>query len=324
MNKKLLFLSLLCGTISLYSQTDSTKIAFIAYWSKGDRYDFKVSKIQSTWENDILTKKDSSQYIANFEVLDSTSESYKIQWTYKNNMVSTFQEKAREYYQDKDAVNHIMSKYDTSKIIYETNELGEFIQILNWQQLSSVMKELLDEMEKSLAIKTPEKAKQLKQAMAPLIQIYSSKEGIEQIAMKELQYFHFPFGVEYDITTPIEYEQELPSMIGGNPIIGNAVLTFEEVDFENAYCVLKEEVFLNPEETKRQTTKLLDKMELNDSQVTEVMENAVFDIRDLSYYQYFYYPGVPYYVHSSRNVILNMEKMDYKRIDEVSLELIYE
>src|SRR5690606_26091677 len=104
----------------VFSQTDSTKISFVAYWSIGDSYDFKVSKVNREWRNEILTKSDSSQYIANFKILDSTETSYKIQWTYKNDLVSTFQEKIHEIFENKQVVNEILQKNDLSKIIYET------------------------------------------------------------------------------------------------------------------------------------------------------------------------------------------------------------
>jgi hypothetical protein len=65
----LLFLTLSCRGIS---QTDTIYIPFVAYWSKGDSYDFAVRKIKKKWDNGSLTKNDTIGYIARFEVLDST------------------------------------------------------------------------------------------------------------------------------------------------------------------------------------------------------------------------------------------------------------
>jgi len=91
--RKLLTLSLfLLTTLSSFCQVDDDVIAFIAYWSQGDSYDFKVTKTSQTWNNEILEKKDSSQYVANFFVLEENENSYKIQWSYRNRLFSTFQE----------------------------------------------------------------------------------------------------------------------------------------------------------------------------------------------------------------------------------------
>lgn len=321
--KTILLLSLFLSLIS-YSQIDSTKVSFIAYWSIGDDYDFKISKVKREWKNDVLTKKDSSQYIANFKVLDSTEKSYDIQWTYKNNIVSTFQEKAEKIFDDKEAVNKILKKNDLSKVIYRTNELGEFIEILNWKELGESTKLLLQEMLDSFEKKNPKKVNELRNAINPIIEIYSSKQGIEQLAINELQYFHFPFGLEYDITEPIEYEQELPNVLGGEPILADATLTFEEVDFENSFCSLKEQTVINQDDTKRVVKELFSRMKIEEPKAKETIDNAIFDITDLNYYQYYYNPGVPHYIYGGRKFILKMEKTNIEKIEELYIELIYD
>ncbi|UAB82341.1 hypothetical protein INR76_06155 [Marixanthomonas sp. SCSIO 43207] len=324
MKKKTILLLFLFFSLTSYSQIDSTKVSFVAYWSIGDDYDFKISKVKREWKNDVLTKKDSSQYIANFKVLDSTENSYDIKWTYKNNIVSTFQEKAEKLFDDKEAVNKILRKNDFSKVIYKTNELGEFIEILNWKELGESTKLLLQEMLDNFEKKNPEKVNELRNAMNPIIEIYSSKQGIEQLAINELQYFHFPFGLEYDITEPIEYEQELPNVLGGKPILADATLTFEEVDFENNFCSLKEQTIINPDDTKRVVKELFSRMKIEESKAKETIDNAIFDITDLNYYQYYYNPGVPHYIYGGRKFILKMEQTNIEKIEELYIELIYD
>lgn len=308
----------------MVAQADSTKISFIAYWSKGDSYDFKVSKVKREWEKETLTKKDSSQYIANFKVLDSTESSYKIQWTFKNNIISSFQENSKKYFKDKKVLKEIIAKNDFSKIIYKTNEFGEFIEIVNWEDLAETTRLLLEEVIKSFEDKDPVKIASFRKKMQPIVDIYTSQSGIEQLALKELQYFHYPFGLEYDVTQPIEYEQDLKNMLGGKPIRSETTLTFEEVDFENYYCSIKEESELNSQDSKRVIKKLLKKMGLSDSETKKSISNAFLDIKDLNYYQYYYYPGVPHYIYGSRKSILKIDDEDKTKIDEIFIELIYE
>ena len=306
-------------TLPLSSQIDTTKVSFIAYWSKGDTYDFKVTKVKNRWTNDKLTKSDSTQYIANFKVLDSTEKTYTIQWSYKN----TYKENLDKIYEDKKTVNEIIKKYDVTKIVYKTDEYGEFLDIINWQEISDLMSNMLGELEKSIQIRKPDILKEVEKAMEPLAKIYSSKEGIEQLILYELQFFHFPFGSEYDVNIPFEYENELPNMVGGEPIKGNAKLSIEEVDFEELYCVLKEEVVLNPNDTKRQVIMLLKKMGIDGSKSEEIMTTAVFDITDLNYYQYYYDPGIPHRVYGSRKTKLSMDNTNIEHFEELEIELIY-
>lgn len=323
MNKNFTSLLFLIISGSFYGQIDTTKVSFIAYWSKGDSYDFKVTKVKKTWTNDNLTKNDSTQYIANFKVLDSTESDYKIQWSFKNNLINTYKENLNKIYEDKNAINEIVEKYDVTKVIYKTDEYGEFIEITNWQEISDFMSKMLKELEKSIQIRKPDKVNEVKKAIAPLAKIYSSKDGIEQLILYELQYFHFPFGSEYDVNNPFEYEQELPNLVGGEPIKGNAKLSIEEVNLDEFYCVLKEEVVIDPDDTKRQVIMLLKKMGIEGSKADEIMETAVLDINDLNYYQYYYDPGVPHRIFGSRKTLIKMENNKVENIEKLELELIY-
>ena len=325
MNKSLTLLLLLIFTFPLFGQSDMTKIAFIAYWSKGDSYDFKVTKIKKRWTNDKLTKNDSTQYIANFKVIDSTEKSYTLQWTFKNFLTNSYRENLHKLYENKQALNDIVKKYDVTKVIYKTDEYGEFLEIINWKDISALMSNMLGELEKSIKIRKPDKINEVRQAMAPFAEIYSSKEGIEQLIVYELQYFHFPFGTEYDTNEPFEYEQELPNMVGGEqPIKADAKLSIVETDFENFYCVLKEESTINPDDTKRQVISLFKKMGIEGKKAEEMMKTAIFDITDLNYYQYYFDPGVPHRIYGSRKTILNMDNTKVENIEELEIELIYE
>lgn len=323
MKKHLILLIFLIICSSIYAQIDTTKVSFIAYWSKGDSYDFKVTKVKKNWTNDSLTKNDSTQYIANFKVLDSTESNYKIQWSFKNNLINTYKENLNKIYEDKNAINEIVQKYDVTKVIYKTDEFGEFIEITNWQEISSFMSKMLEELERSIQIRKPDKVNEVKKAIAPLAQIYSSKDGIEQLILYELQYLHFPFGSEYDINNPLEYEQELPNLVGGEPIKGNAKLSIEEVNFNEFYCVLKEEVVINPDDTKRQVIMLLKKMGIEGRKAEDIMKTAVLDITDLNYYQYYYDPGVPHRIYGSRKTLINMENTKVENFEKLEVELIY-
>ena len=324
MSKLLSIILLLLFSTPVFSQLDTTKISFVAYWSKGDNYQFKVTKLKKMWKNDKLTKNDSTQYVANFKVIDSTENSYTIQWTYQNYLINSYKENLNKIYEDKKAVNEIVKKYNVSEVIYKTDELGEFLEIINWQDISNLMSSMLGELEKSIQARKPDKLKEVKQAIKPLVEIYSSKIGIEQLILDELQYFHFPFGIEYDVNIPYEYEQELPNMVGGSPIKGNAKLSVIEVDFEDLYCVLKEEVTLNPDDTKRQVLLLLKKMGIGEKKIEEIIKTAVFDITDLNYYQYYYDPGVPHRVYGSRRTFVNMENSKTESFEELEIELIYD
>lgn len=300
-------------TFPAFSQLDTTVVPFISYWSKGDSYDFQITKIKRKWSEDKLTKEDSSAYTVNFFVMDSTADSYTIKWSYNTNLEAFGVPKER-YYDFK--------KYAKTEVIYKTTELGEFVEITNWKEISEMMLELFDNTEKYIVETTKTDAEKLKETLLPIRQIYTSQQGIEQLVFKELQYFHFPFGLEYEVDATVEYETLLPNMFGGDPISGETLLYVEEVDFEHGYCMLIQEMVLNKKDTKKLIDTMFKKMGIEDDKYNEFMQDAVIEVNDFNVFEYFYNPGVPYRIETNRMVNVQVEKTISRSLEINRIELI--
>lgn len=304
-------------TTNLFSQIDSTKVAFVSYWSIGDSYDFKISKIKQQWTEGILTKDQKEEYVANFTVIDSTENSYTIKWSYKNDLVNTYN--IPEKLLDK------FSKYNITEIKYTTSEVGDLIEILNWKEVGETMNNLFDDIIEILGEEKGEKeTKALKNLMQPFKQIYSSKQGVEQLVLKELQYFHFLLGAEFDSTEPIFYDEEIPNLFGGKPIKAKAKLYFENVNFEKSFCKVKQEMNLDPDDTIEMLKQVFSKMNLDDKEMKKALETAVFEINDKNTFEYYYNPGIPHRIETVREAIIEIDKEKGKRIEKTIIELMYD
>jgi len=314
MRKTLSLITILLISTNLFSQIDTTKIAFVSYWSIGDSYNFKISKIKKQWKEGKLTKDQKQDYIANFKVIDSTENSYTINWSYENDLGNTY--KIPEKLLDR------FSKYKITEIKYKTSEVGYLIEILNWKEVGDTMNSMIVDIIEVLGDKDEMKKDALKTAMQPFKQIYSSKQGVEQLVLKELQYFHFPMGLEYDITEPLLYDDELTNMLGGRPIKAKAKLYFENVDFEESFCVIKQELSLDPKDTKDLLKQFFKQMKLGNKEVKKALETAVLQIEDKNVFEYYYNPGIPHRIETIRETIIDIDKAKVKNIDKTIIELI--
>ena len=314
MRKTLSLITILLISTNLFSQIDTTKIAFVSYWSIGDSYNFKISKIKKQWKEGKLTKDQKQDYIANFKVIDSTENSYTINWSYENDLGNTY--KIPEKLLDR------FSKYKITEIKYKTSEVGYLIEILNWKEVGDTMNSMIVDIIEVLGDKDEMKKDALKTALQPFKQIYSSKQGVEQLVLKELQYFHFPMGLEYDITEPLLYDDELPNMLGGRPIKAKAKLYFENVDFEESFCVIKQELSLDPKDTKDLLKQFFKQMKLGNKEMKKALETAVLQIEDKNVYEYYYNPGIPNRIETIRETIIDIDKEKVKNIDKTIIELI--
>ena len=314
MMKILSLITILLISTNLFSQIDTTKIAFVSYWSIVDSYNFKISKIKKQWKEGKLTKDQKQDYIANFKVIDSTENSYTINWSYENDLGNTY--KIPEKLLDR------FSKYKITEIKYKTSEVGYLIEILNWKEVGDTMNSMIVDIIEVLGDKDEMKKDALKTALQPFKQIYSSKQGVEQLVLKELQYFHFPMGLEYDITEPLLYDDELPNMLGGRPIKAKAKLYFENVDFEESFCVIKQELSLDPKDTKDLLKQFFKQMKLGNKEVKKALETAVLQIEDKNVFEYYYNPGIPHRIETIRETIIDIDKAKVKNIDKTIIELI--
>jgi hypothetical protein len=315
MKKIFSIVTILAITTNLFGQIDSTKISFVSYWSIGDSYDFKVTKINQQWKEGELTKDQKQEYIANFTVIDSTENSYTISWSYENDLGNTY--KIPEELMEK------FSKYKLTEIKYKTSEVGDFLEILNWKEVGEIMNNMFDDLIEVLGKNDEKKQNALTTAMQPFKQIYSSKQGVEQLVIKELQYFHFPMGLEYDITEPIYYDDEVANMFGGKPIKAKAKLYFENVDFEESFCVVKQEMSLDPNDAKEMLKQAFEQMKIGDKGMEEALKTAIFQIEDKNVYEYYFYPGIPHRIETIRESNFQNAKEQIKRIDKTIIELIY-
>jgi len=314
MRKTLSLITILLISTNLFSQIDTTKIAFVSYWSIGDSYNFKISKIKKQWKEGKLTKDQKQDYIANFKVIDSTENSYTINWSYENDLGNTY--KIPEKLLDR------FSKYKITEIKYKTSEVGYLIEILNWKEVGDTMNSMIVDIIEVLGDKDEMKKDALKTALQPFKQIYSSKQGVEQLVLKELQYFHFPMGLEYDITEPLLYDDELTNMLGGRPIKAKAKLYFENVDFEESFCVIKQELSLDPKDNKDLLKQFFKQMKLGNKEVKKALETAVLQIEDKNVFEYYYNPGIPHRIETIRETIIDIDKAKVKNIDKTIIELI--
>lgn len=314
--KKFLFtviVLLVCS--NLFSQIDTTKVAFVSYWSIGDSYNFKVTKSSQQWKEGELTKDQKQEYNANFTVIDSTENSYTINWSYENDLGNT--------YQIPEDLMERFSKYELTNIQYKTSEVGDILEILNWKEVGDLMNNLFDDLVEVLGEKDKTKKDALKIAMQPFKQMYSSQQGVEQLVLKELQYFHFPMGVEFDITEPLIYDDELPNMFGGEPIKAKAKIYFENVNFEEGFCTVKQTLSIDQEDTKTFLTQVFKQMNLEEKEIDDALKTAVLEISDNNTYEYYYDPGIPHRIETIRESIIDINKEKGKRIDKTIIELIY-
>lgn len=307
-------LLLLLGFSYSNAQQDSTNVDFIAYWHLGDSYDFRITKIKEKIKSDQSVETDSSSYIANFEVIDSTAKSYKIKWTYKANL---FQDLGIPI-----ELMEVMAKYELKEIIYTTDEYGAYEGIENWEEISEMFKSLMNDI---MDLDTPDGAinkEDLKKRMTPISNMFTSKFGIEQIVFKELSFFHFPLGSRFSEKDTLKYNDLFPNSFGGDPIRAEVAIHLEYVDREEGMCALIQELKLNEQDAKNVLADYFKSLGAKPKEYKRMLKKSNYEINDINRYEYFYYPGIPYYIETLRSSLIEIDGTKSGGKEKIIIEIV--
>ncbi|MEM6261544.1 MAG: hypothetical protein AAGI38_03475 [Bacteroidota bacterium] len=302
-----------------YSQTDAPGIPFVTYWSTSDTFEFKITKRVQKWEEEKLVKNDSSTYNGTITVVDSTPDGYLLKWRYTTNLTTDYNIPPK--------IARRLSKYRIRDIQYRISEVGEFQGVDNWKEIAKVFNAMFDEFMDLLIEESPENRAAVKKVIKPLRATFGSKEGVEIYVLKELQYIHYPFGVEFYEGEEITYQDSYSNMFGGRPIKGNVKLYVDSVDYDDAYCVLIHEMKLDEEDAKKMMEGVAQKLLASrkgstKKKVVEIINNASIEFSDHNRFEYYYYPGIPLHIDIKRIVNYQMDETKTYQINQVIIDRI--
>lgn len=304
MGKAILLLGLMFNLIQVHGQADTTVVPFVAYWQVGDSYNFKISKFETQTQNGLVNKADTTFYYVNFKVIDSSEVGYKILWTY------AVEEQFEIANKEPD-----MDNSELPYIIYSTDELGSFVEIENWEK---VAENLITGLKEQLDKISTEEGKQM------ILDLYSSKESLELYVFKEIVYLHGPFGFEYEVGEVVEFEEELPNIFGGDPVKGEGFIYFEEVDFEEKFCVMVKEVKLDSDDAKDMIISFFKQSGIKENEMAKFISESDLQITDYDRYEYWYYPGIPFKRESKRKVFFEAFGVMTENVVVTSIDLLLE
>jgi hypothetical protein len=237
--------------------TDSTATV-VSYWQKGDFANYTLTQTKEKYDNGKILSKGSSTSKIEISVIDATEESYIINWRYIDIKLN-----------GNKAQNAVFEKFakltQGINFKYRTSELGEFKELLNWKEVQAASFKIIDNL--VMEYTDPQMQGILKQTKA----VFSTKESIEQIIMKDVQMLHGIYGGEYKLNQKVSGETELPNFLGGAPF--PALLNVEMYDLDKKQGVCKIEV--SQEIDKGKATKIVRDWMQKSGQSTNSGTNAI-------------------------------------------------
>jgi len=225
---KTLFLSgLLQFAFNSWAQntvTDSTATV-VSYWYKNDITNLQLTKTKEKYEDGQLISTNSSKTLIEVKVLNASKDSYTIEWKYKQISVPL---------QDQNPmVLKLLKLSEGLEVVFKTDELGTFIELVNWKSIQKFINKSIDEMAKSI------NSTEFESALKKVKSIYSTRESIENIAIKDIQLYHSLYGGEYKLNEELSFQSLLPNVLGGEPFPSLFKLKMTELRPDSNYCKIE-------------------------------------------------------------------------------------
>ena len=186
-----------------------SSVNYIANWKKGARKIFYIAHNKKSYESGKLKSEFDFSYEAHVTILDSTEDSYTVQWVFQ---LPVKLKETNPRFADS------LTAFNGMKMIFKTSESGEFKELINWEEVRDAYIKM---MEFSLPKKMDSTAKQVLEQTKDM---FNSKSIVEAALIREIQLFYVPYGYSFTIKGT-SAKAQLPNPFGGSPL--PAIITFK-------------------------------------------------------------------------------------------------
>lgn len=231
-------------TFAQINLKDST-VQAIGYWDKNEKQSYTITTDKFKIREGDTISKSQLTYDVDITIVDSTANSYVIEWKYSNYRVT-----GGELIRQKiDAV------FQDLTIRFKTDEMGSFEELLNWQEVRDHLKKT-----STLLLQEFKNEPKLMEVMAEVGKVYNSKENIESIAINDIQQFYMFYGGKYIKGETTEANIQIPNIFGGKPFDADVVLYLDEINEKDENYILRYEQTVDEKQLLAAVTEYVSKI----------------------------------------------------------------
>lgn len=196
-----ILLLLSTGAFAQINMNDSTA-QVIGYWDMNEKQSYII-----TWEKYKITDSDTTstesyKHAVDMTIVDSTANSYVIDWLYRDYEIQS----------DNELIQKLASITEDMTVRIRTDELGVFQEVVNWKEIRDYILKAT-----KLLKKETQNIPNLDKIINQVEGMYSSKESIELGAVKEIQQYYTFHGSKYKLGEELSVDMQAANLYGGDP-----------------------------------------------------------------------------------------------------------
>ena len=240
---------------------DST-VQVIGYWDKNEKQSYQIQEKKATVVNEDTTSSQEFSYKVDVQIVDSTAESYTIEWKYFD----------YKYISGPQELKTILTAYQPTKVLVKTDEMGMFAEIINSAEISAAMTKRLKNL-----IKKYKSDQYLVSEFTALIDKYASKDAVEQLALSEIQQYYNYHGGRYKLDENLSATVKSPFLNLEEGIDAELNVWLSEINVDDNNYILQMSKILDEEAMK----KLMYEEAKNDPELTPDEKPEIHDMPQL-------------------------------------------
>ncbi len=258
-----LFITLYGSVHSQINPEDST-VNIISFWEKGDKLQYKV-----TFETVKLTGKDTTAHersVSYYDVMvtKETKKSYTLKWLCTSCNIKT----------ESQILRRLSKGCKDMKIVYETDEMGEFKKFLNMKEIKKQMEKSYKDVKKDLG-----SIAKMKEQIEQLEKIALTESAIEEKGLAFIHLFHSFHGRQFKLKELLQRDLKEPNSLGGEDFDSKFSLSLDSINFTEEFSILKMKQVVDEEQLRKETLNYL----INMSKSMEIEPPTGEDVKNLTW-----------------------------------------
>ena len=234
-------------SLKMYGQIDmnDSTAQVIGYWDKNEKQSYVVTQEEYKIVGNDTTSRESYKYLVDITVVDSTADSYLIDWFYKD----------YEIHSDNALVKKLASITSDITVRIKTSELGVFQEVVNWEAI----RDYILQGTKILKQETQD-IPNMDNIINQIEGMYSTKESIENAAVMEMQQYYTFHGAKYEYGEEYNIDLKSSNLYGGEPFDTKVKVWLDEINPDENNFVLRMIQTVDSEQLTKATYEYLLKM----------------------------------------------------------------
>ena len=234
-------------SLKMYGQIDmnDSTAQVIGYWDKNEKQSYVVTQEEYKIVGNDTTSRESYKYLVDITVVDSTADSYLIDWFYKD----------YEIHSDNALVKKLASITSDITVRIKTSELGVFQEVVSWEAI----RDYILQGTKILKQETQD-IPNMDNIINQIEGMYSTKESIENAAVMEMQQYYTFHGAKYEYGEEYNIDLKSSNLYGGEPFDTKVKVWLDEINPDENNFVLRMIQTVDSEQLTKATYEYLLKM----------------------------------------------------------------